>query len=426
MSVGSFMESKILPFAAKISENKVIRSIQMGAMATLPLTLGTVLIAITYNLPFAPWTSFLANSGLGTHMNALITTTSSITGLYMTLMIGYFNASLRGKSGVTGAILALGSFLALNPHTIPVGEAVASGFDFNYLGANGIFGGIIIAILITSLYVALDTKGLVVKLPSSVPPMVAQSLSPTFIAIILFTFVLFTRWGFGLTQYGNIFDAISQTVGRPIVALGSNPINYVIFWMVTNLFWFFGIHPMTLFSVYMPVLMTVGVTNLTAFLAGQPMPYHAFSSIGAFMMMGGTGATLGLALILPFVSKSARYKALGKIALVPSVFNINEPLIFGLPIMLNPLFLTPMLLVPVVNGLLAYIGYSLGLFTNFNPSVALPWITPGPFTAFLQTGLGWAIVCIVVIVADALLYYPFLLAADKIALKEESEAEALA
>lgn len=315
-NIGTIVDEKIIPVAAKISENKIVKSIQYGAMATMPLTLGVSMLAIAINLPFDSWQLWLVESGVNVHVNATIKVAMEISAIFMSFMIGYHNANERKSSGLTGGIIALASFLILTPQSIPYEGGEVAGLNFTYLGSSGIFGGMIVAIIVSSIFVALDRKGLVVKLPTSVPPMVSQSLSPTFIAIIIFTLVCGVRIGFGITHYGNFYDFITQTLGAPIVSLGTSVPSVLILMVLMNVFWFFGIHPNTLISVYMPVFMMTGQANLAAYGSGQAMPYLAFSATLAYMQVGGTGNTLGIALLMPFLSKSKRYKTLGKIALV--------------------------------------------------------------------------------------------------------------
>lgn len=421
-SFNTLINDKIMPAMGKMSQNTVIKAIQYGAMATMPLTLGVSLIAILVNLPFQAWTAWLAATGIDVHMRATIKVTMEITALYMTFMIGYHNSQERGTNGITGGIVSLGALLVLMPHTIKLADGtLIAGLDFGYLGSNGIFGGMLVGVIVSGFYSLLDKKGLVIKLPSSVPPMVAQSLSPTFISMIIFTLLLFVRIGFGATHWGNYFDFINQVLGTPIMALGANPTAAIVFMVVVSLFWFFGIHPNTVLSAFMPVLITTGQVNLSAYMAGQPMPYLAFTGAMAFYGMGGAGNTLGISLLIPFISKSERYKTLGKLSIGPAVFNINEPIIFGLPIMLNPIFFVPMVGSSIVNGVLGVVAYNLGVFNTLNPSVSLPWIMPAFVAPIFRIGVIGTLAAIAVIAIDALIYLPFFRKADQLALAEEQE-----
>jgi len=187
--------------------------------------------------------------------------------------------------------------------------------------------------------------------------------------------------------------------------------------------WFFGIHPSAMMSAYLPVMMTAGIANLEAFLAGDPMPFLHFSAVMGIIAVGGTGGTLGLAFLM-LRAKSERFKVLGKMAFVPSLFNINEPLIFGIPLLLNPIFFVPMVLSIPLAGLVVSIFYNLGFYSNLNPTVSLPWIMPSFIGAFLVGGWKMFVAIICVIVALGFLYYPFFKIVDKQASAEEKANEA--
>lgn len=420
----NFLDSKLMPKISKLSENTVIKSVQYGAMSTMPLSLGVALIAILANLPFEAWTNWLAATGIHAHMQSVLKVTLESLALYMTFIIGYYNAHERGTNGLTGGVISLGAYLILMPHEIAYEGGTVSGIDFSYLGADGIFGGMIIALVFSGLYTFLNKKGLVVKLPASVPPKVAESMSPTFISIILFTLVFLTRVGLSFTEYGNYFTAINTILGGPILQLGANPTSAIIFLMLTSACWFFGIHPNVILSMYLPVLMTTGTANLNAYMSGEAMPYFAFTGAMMFYAFGGTGNTIGLSLIMPFIAKSERYKTLGKLNIGPALFNINEPLIFGLPVMLNPIFFIPLVGSSLVNGLLGVLFYNLGFFNALNPTISLPWVMPVVVGHFIRMGFLGALAALIVVVVDALIYLPFFKKADNLALAEE-QAEAM-
>lgn len=413
------LDKKIMPAVTKLSKNKVVTSIQYGAISTIPLSLGVALIAILTNLPIESWLEWLAETGIDVHAQATLKVTLESLAIYMTFIIGYHNAAERSANGLTGGLMSLGAYLILMPHVITFDGGEVSGIDFTYLGADGIFGGIIIAILVSGLYVFLNKKGIVVRLPKSVPPKVAESLSPTFIAIIIFTGIFFVRVGFSFTQYGDFFTSLNTIIGTPILNLGANPTSAIIFMMLTSACWFFGIHPNVILSMFLPVLMTTSTSNVNAFLNGEPFPYFAFAGAMMFYQFGGTGNTIGLSLIMPFISKSERYKTLGKLSIGPAIFNINEPLIFGLPVMFNPLFFIPLIGTSLVNGLLGVLFYSIGFFNSFNPTILLPWVMPAVITQAINIGILGAIAALITVFIDALIYYPFFKKADKLALAEE-------
>lgn len=417
----SYIEEKVIPATTKLSGNKVIKSLTSAMMATMPLTLGTSIIAIIGNFPVASWTKFLAEIGVADDTSAIIAGTTSILAIFLSFLVAYYYAQFNNKNAITSGVLGLGAYLALMPQNMALEDGkILNVLQKSYLGSAGIFVAMLTGILVAGLYCFLEDKGFVIKFPESVPEMISKSLSPTFIAMIMFLVIFIVRAGFGMTSYGNVFDFINKVVAAPIMSFGSTPLALITIYAIGNLFWCFGIHPSALLSVYIPVFMTAMTGNIEAFQAGQPLPYLAFIIVYFYIMMGGTGSTLGLAFDMLFFSKSERFKALGKLAIVPNLFNINEPIIFGAPIIFNPVFMIPMVLVPFLNGGLALLWVKLGFYANFNPAIKMPWTMPAPVNELMRAGVWAAVAAIVTIIATAILYYPFFKYADKMACKEES------
>ena len=409
-SMQSGLERFMGPFAQKLSESKIIGALTAGMMSSMPITLGVAGFAILGNLPIPFWQDFLTSTGMGPHMLDIVAGTTSLLAAYIVPTIAYHYAKNEKENGLTAAILALAAFIVLQPQTITVGDQGVAGLTQTNMGSNGIFVGMITAIVIAASYSTLMKKNIKLKLPASVPPNVSESLSPTFVAMILFFGVFLVRYAVGLTSYGNIF--------------GANPWSLIFFHAFMNLCWFFGIHPAPILSVYIPVLMSAGTANTEAFLAGTPsaeLPFLTFSVLYGFCYIGGTGSTLSLALSM-YSAKSERFKALRNVAVIPNIFNINEPMIFGMPIMLNPIFFIPMILASFVGGVMGIFALDvLGVGSAFNPTISLPWVMP-PFIGPFITG-GWklGLAIIVVIFIQIFIWYPFFKIADNQALKEEQE-----
>lgn len=423
-NLNNLIENRIVPAMAKIGENKVLKSITAGMLSTMPLSLGTSIVAIIANFPNSSWTTWLKDTGIATHTSAIISGTTTIVAVYLAFIIGYYFAKENKVEPMGAGVLSLGAFLILMPQTITLADgSTINALSQTYLGSSGIFMAILSGILISGLYCFLVKKGLAIKLPESVPEMVSKSLSPTFVAMIIFITVLVVRILFGLTQYGNAFDAINNLIGKPVMQLGSSPYSLIGLYAMANLLWCFGIHPSAITSFYTPVFLTVITSNITAFSNGEALPYLAFMMIYQFMMLGGTGCTLGLTVDMLLFGKSSRFKTLGKLAIIPNIFNINEPVIFGAPIIYNPVFMLPMTLVAIVNGFLVLFLTGIGIFNTYNPTIRVPWTLPGPAIHFLQSGIIPAIIALSVIIIDALIYLPFFKIADKTAMIEESKIE---
>ena len=415
----NWMQEHIAPLATRLGQNKFIQAISGGMMHTMPLTLGVALIAILINLPIPGVSDFLASSGLTAAGNEVIGATMSLLAIYVSFLIAYQYAKDDGMNPLTAGVLSMGSFLILVPSTIDMGEAgTITAFKSNYLGSDGIFVAIFLSILVAMAYGWLTRKNIKVTLPDSVPPMVADSLSPVFTAMIIFLVVYLVKWGFTFTPWGNIFDFIMQNVGTPLMKLGATPWSVIIVYTVGNIFWFFGIHPNAVMGIFYPMMLLPALmANQQAYLNGEPLPFLMFALIGSCCYFGGQGNTIGLCFDM-FTAKSEKFKAMRNLMTIPNIFNINEPVIFGVPVMLNPVFFIPMVLSSIVPGLIGLVLCTI-LPIPYNPTIQLPWAMP-MFIAALLTGgplyMGVVLICMAV---SAVLYYPFFKIADKQAYEEE-------
>lgn len=205
--------------------------------------------------------------------------------------------------------------------------------------------------------------------------------------------------------------------------LGANVPAMIILYTLSNFLWYFGIHPSTIVNLYSPVLITIFTENVVAALSGQAIPYYNEGMIQVMSGLVGSGSTIGLAVAILVFAKSKRYKAMGRLAALPSLFNITEPLMFGFPIILNPMFFFHMVLSPSLILGMTWGVAKLG-WINFNPvaAAAVPWTMPLPITGFLAGGIPFALLILAVIAFNTAIYAPFLIMLDKKELElEKSE-----
>ncbi|PHD54200.1 PTS sugar transporter subunit IIC [Bacillus toyonensis] len=418
------LERIITPLTNYLGNSKVVNAITSGMMMTIPVTIGVTLFAILGNLPFEGWKEFLIQIGIYTHMQDMISATLSLLAVYMVVIIAYSYAKEEGMNGMTAAVIALGSFLCLMPMSIKVGEEQIPALLNQYLGSDGIFVAMFVGVFTSKLYCSLKRKNIGVKLPESVPPMVADAINPVFISIIIFTLIFFIRVIFGYTPYENIFNFVSQVIALPVKFIGSSVWSVIAIFTFMNICWFFGLHPAPIINVWYSATAPIFTAAITAFASGTPfseIPYLAFTLMHFAVVIGGTGNTLGLAINLLF-AKSEQYKSLGKIGIVPNIFNINEPIVFGLPLVLNPIYFIPLITSSIVGGLMGIVFLNItGILSNFNPLIELPWVTPAPFAAYISGGWLLFIMTVLIIVSQILLYYPFFKMGDKKAYEAEQQ-----
>lgn len=432
-----FLEKSVQPVAVKMSNMPVIQGISQGMLGILCITVGASLTAILVNLPIPAWVAFMQNIGIYQPARELVAATTSLLGIYSVISVAYSYSSNLGQNPRSNVLLAVAVFIILMPNmqwTLTPAEVDAAGkvvkaavntptaYLTQNFGANGIFTGILIGVFVPMLYNYLLTHGVRLKMPDSVPPMVVEAMNPIFAAMCIFAIVLGIKWGVSMTSFGNVYDMVFQILTVPtMMGLGATPITVMVYCMFRAVFWFFGIHPAPLNAMYQPLLAMAVASNIEAFNAGQPMPYKVFVMVAAFGMIGGTGSTYGMNLLMFLVAKSERYKALRTVAIVPSTFNINEPLVFGVPMMYNPLMLIPSLLAPMVGtGICVLFSGIIAL----NPAVTVAWVVPQPILGFLQGGIWFCVAILVTIVAQAIVYWPFFKICDDQAYAEEQKMAA--
>jgi PTS system cellobiose-specific IIC component len=285
-------------------------------------------------------------------------------------------ASIAEPPAVLTELATSNAEVATYLENIPVGFVMAMA----NLGAGGMFIGIVTAILGVEIYRMTEKSGFKISMPEQVPSSIArsfESLTPTLIVLLLVSTI--TMW-LEIDVHN-----IMATVVTPLVSASDTIWSVLLLTFLNSFFWVFGIHGASIVgTVARPLWLTLLDQNTAAYAAQEVIPNVAAEPFYQwFIYIGGSGATLGLALVL-FVTKSQYGNTLAKTTLIPSLFNINEPLIFGTPIVLNPTLMIPFVLTPIINAIIAWFATSLGLV---NRVVALaPWTLPGPIGAFLATG----------------------------------------
>lgn len=418
--IQNIMDKTIAPVASKVADSKMLDALMGGMMCTLPMTLGVSVIAILINFPIPGFSDWVVSSGLMATGNSILTVTMNMMGIYISFFIGLRWGKVCGLSGYTGGIVSGAVFLAFMPQQSFEDIPMASFINTSYMGSNGIFVAILLGLIVPKVTAILMSK-LEIKLPDMVPPMVADSLSPMFAAIVLFTAAWFAKWGLSFTPWGNLFDMINTLIGTPVTMVGASPLAYIIVCSLQSIFWFFGVHPNVMLNFYAPVIMACSAANTEAIIAGEALPYGAWAVVALGTAIGGQANALGISISLLF-TKSERFKAIRGIALVPSLFNISEPLMFGLPVVLNPTYFIPFVLNIPVCAIVVQALYALGLGAAFNPTIQLPWVLPQPVIAFMQGGIGCLVISVAVLAVSVLMYTPFTLMADRQALREEQAA----
>lgn len=412
------MGEKLGIAAGKISGNKYITAVSHGFMSITMITLGVSFFSIIANLPIGFLQNFFTASGLGTAVNGALSVTLSMLGIYAVFAIGYAFTKNEGLNAITGAIMTTAVYFILMPLVTP--EGMGNMIDISYMGSKGIIVAIIVGLVVSRFYCWLCGKNLKVKLPEAVPPMVSQSLEPMWAAMIIFSLAILVKYAFSFLPGGNFFDFIQTVLAGPLSGLALTPGTAVLMAVLSNFVWWLGIHPSAFNSIMLPFFLTSMAANSEAFLAGQPLPYLMYTLLSAYTYIGGQGNTLALACLFPF-AKSEKYKSMGKLVTLPNFFNINEPVIFGVPVMLNPYYLIPMVTSSVLAAAVTWLIISIGFVPDINPTVMGAWVMPVFISNFLSGGWKHLVLTLVAFAMNIVAYYPFFRMDDKRTYEEEQK-----
>lgn len=428
---------RLEPVAAKLASNKILTAIKDGFMVIMPLLIiGS--FAIVLNSVILDWGDKSLWYSIGIKIdpataaeiaqfkvvgNFITQGSLSIVALLISFTIAYSYSKQSGHDGLSAGVLGLASFMTVQIWQTPVditAEPIvyAAGINPNNIGTVNILTAMVVALITGIVYVFFIDKKITVKMPEGVPPGVIRA----FEALIPGTVLLF---GFAilasiLQMYGTELSVIiSSSISQPLQKIGAQgPMIAYLYATLANILYFFGIHgPNVLAFVDSLVLTPASVENATMIAAGNPSTLiFSKGMLDSFVFIGGGGATLGLIISIFIVSKRKADRAIAKFAFVPAFFNINEPLVFGLPIVMNPILFIPFILAPPILLSTAWFQivfyHSIGLLSNTG-AVLIPWISPVGIGAFLAYQSFFAIViALTQLVISIIIYMPFVFASN--------------
>lgn len=413
--INEMLEKKMLPIASKLGANKFLIAIRDGITLAMPLIIIGSLMMVIASFPVPGWETWLGEVGVADYLWKGTDSSFGLIGLIASFGIAYSLTNQYGVDGVPSGIISLSAFVAVTPF---VKADAGAGMPTAYMGAKGLFIAIILGLISGYIYQWFINHDIQIKLPATVPPAVAKSFSAIIPGAFILTFWLVISSVLIALDLPNLHDIAQVILGGPLGLLGNNVFGTMIVVGLNSLFWFVGIHGGNVVnSVMQPLWIANLDANRAAYQAGTELP-HIFTV--AFMdnlvYIGGGGATIGLVLVLGYLARkkktSQQTKVLAPITVVPGLFNINEPTMFGLPVVLNIMLLIPFILAPMVNVVVSYLAMSTGLVPLTR--AAASWTMPPIISGFLVTGsINGSILQVILIILDVLLYLPFYLAVEK-------------
>lgn len=439
----AILEKYLMGPMGKISQFRIVRAVMVAGMASIPFTIVGSMFLVLNVLPQT--LTFLEGIFNNTFFRIsdlyMLATkcTMGILALYFCLVIGYEYTKIFIEeedlklNPLNGALLSMFAFFMTIPeliikddkitlvNEINDGTKIINGWNvvgdgLSRLGTSGIFTAIIMAIVAVQLYRLCVKRNWIIKMPEAVPEGVSRSFTALVPAFIIALVVLFIN-GCLVSLGTDIYKVIAVPFGF-VTNLTSSWIGILIIYFLISALWIVGIHGANIISAF---LTPIVLTNMQLNMQGANIPF-AGEFQNSFVIMGGSGATLGLTLFIAFAAKSEQLKILGRASAVPSIFNINEPIIFGLPIVYNPYLAIPFFLAPMICASTAYWAIKLELV---RPIIAqVPWPSPIGIGAFIGTGGDWKAIILALIngVIAFLIYLPFIRVYDNKLKKEEHMA----
>ena len=406
--------NKALELSSKVASNVYLDAISKGLMGTLPILIIGSIGCLLGVFPFDPYLQFIEKIGVKTYFLTASTVTTSCLSIYAAFLIGYRLAGSFKCDQIPAGLISVFAFFITTPLTKD------SGLMMEFMGAKGLFGAMIAALIATRIYCAfMNVDKLKIKMPDGVPPMIANTFTALIPAILVGLIFIVVATIFSFTPYGSFTQLVYTVIVTPLNSLGGSVWSLVVLILVQMLLWFFGIHgSMTVLPILFPIWLSYIGDNTAAMAAGKAIPHVLNIGLWDLANLGGSGATIGLVILMFFKAKSEQYKSFGKLTLPCGIFSVNEPVIFGLPVILNPIMLIPFILCPIV---LVCFGYALIQFGIVTAPIGILGLGSMPplISGIMQGSLSWGIFQLVAVVISIIIYYPFFKTLDNQALMNE-------
>jgi len=428
----SFVE-KFTMFSARLGNQVHLRSLRDAFTTIMPMFIMAGLAVLANNVLFPRLLSGAMLAKFQVFGEVVINGTLNIASILAAAVIAYFLAKNKKFENPIGAVpialTVLIVMMAINYSLIPDGAekavSISGILPYSALGTQGMFAGIIVGLLATELYMRLaNNKHLQINLGDQVPYAVGKAFStliPTIITVTVFGIISAIMISAFNT---NMISIISQGIQEPLRAINTSLPGYLLIYSFGNFLFGIGIHQSVINAVLTEPFMLVNMNeNMAAVQGGHAAPHILNSNFQTvYAQMGGTGVTIPLLIAIFLFIKFKPYQDVAKLGVAPSLFNINEPIIFGLPIVFNLPMIIPFVLNPIIGALIGYFATAIGFVAPL--AYLVPWTTPPLISGFIGSGgdIKVVLVQIIIIVIGVIVYLPFLKISERVArLQAENE-----
>ena len=426
----NFLNDKVVPAIMRFVNTKAMQALKNGLLYSMPVRMIGAIFLLIANFPIPLFTAAMERAGVTAILNQATNSTFAIIALIAAIGIGYTYVKNEGYNGLPAGVISLCTYLIWQPGSVIAEDGSNVGAILKtWTGGQGMIAAIISGLLVGWIYSIFLKKNITIKMPAGVPEGVVNA----FVALIpgaviiggaTVIFAVF-KLGLGTTP----IEWIYKVLQIPLQGLTDSFGGVLAMGFVIPFFWFFGIHGSTLIGdgIMGPLLLANSADNQAILDAGMKLTVanggHIVTKqfLDQFMTVTGSGITIGLVVFMVFFAKSKQLKEIGKLGFLPSFFNVNEPVLFGTPIVLNPMLAIPFMLMPILSGVIQYFAIYFGICPMYG-GVVVPWTTPPIISGLLVGGWRTAILQLLILVLSFFVYLPFIKAADKRYVKQETVA----
>lgn len=425
-----YMNEKVIPKIMKFINTKGVQSIKEGMIYSMPLLIVGSLFLILSNFPIQAVVDFLETTGIRSILDQAYGATFNISALIAVIGISYNYVKLEGQEPLGGSMVALGTFILLMPSSVTTesGEVVSGVINKTWTAGQGMIGALIIGLLVGFGYSWFLKKNIGIKMPQGVPAGVSNAFSALIpgAAIILVATILHGIASLGF--HTTIMEAIYDLIQTPLQGMTDSLGGALLMCFTGPFLWLFGVHGSTVVGGIMSGLLRAnGMANQAIIDSGVALTVANGGHIvtqqfyDQFINVTGAGITIGMVLYMFFFAKSKQLKTLGKLEMVPALFGINEPILFGIPVVMNPLLAVPFVAMPLISCVIQYFALYFGICPLYG-ATEVPWTCPPIISGLLIGGWRTALLQIVIFIISFFVYLPFIRKIDKMNLKAEAEA----
>lgn len=403
---------------------KSITAIKDGFLLTMPVSLVGSIFLLIAEFPVPAWNTFMIGifgDAWKTPFYQVSGATFDILAIVAVISISYIYAKNEKQDGFSSAILSLVSFLIVTNSFVLTesGEKIGGVIPKAWTGGNGIITAILVAIITAKIFTFFLKRNITIKLPETVPAGVSNAFSALIPGFVIMAGSMTVFILSNVFADASLTELIFKVLQTPLQNLSDTLAGGLIMTVVMSVLFWAGIHgPNIVMGIMGPILTANAMQNQEIInsgkelIVGENAKIMTIQLLDVFVKFGGQGLTIGLLIAALLVAKSSRMKEISKLSLTPGLFNINEPVIYGLPIVFNPTMLIPFVLAPVVGVLICYFSIITGFMAPFS-AATVPWTTPVLVSGFLLGGVQGVIVQLMVVASSVAIYFPFVKRLDK-------------